>query len=282
MTEEELEAEFREFRREYNTSTFEILQGYFVGYQGKSIKDYELINALDRYTQNDEVVKSIVEGDVFLGKIVPRFFESKRQPINRCNKVPHSWNYLVVGSHNSAQALEMVKGNFCNGMTLQGLLCNKYARYKSEIFEELKYKLDFSAIIYDKQKHSLIAGNTTQYSTYSTLYYGYIEDQLIFSNNEEIIDTFCDEIFVMPPNAYMQDGLLYWSNGQKLLWSPERVKTTKKVIAELEGKVASLESKLDNLEEKYNMLLSYYLGEQEEKHISSKVIVKKHDYNKIP
>lgn len=272
MTLQELEDEFREFRMEYNTNTMEILQGYFVGYKGDWIRDYELIDALNKYARSDEVVKSVAERGVFLGKIVPRAFENYRQPLNRCKKVSNSYDYLVVGSHNLDQAMEMMRGKFGYIWSLQSLLCNQYAWCKSEIFESLRDKLDFSAVIYDKKEQSLIAGNTTQHSAYSTLYYGYHEDKkygLMFSNNAEIVDAFCSEVFVMPPNAYVQDGKLYWSNGRRVLQEPKRVKTTKKTIEELEHKVA-------DLEEKYNTLLSYFLSEQEQKeHDSLGTLVKK-------
>lgn len=272
MTLKELEDEFRKFRMEYNTSTMEIVQGYFVGHKGGWIRDYELIDALNKYARGDEVVKSVVEGEVFLGKIVPRVFEHYRQPINRCNEVPNSWDYLVVGSHNSEQAIEMMTGKLGYSWSLQSLLCNKYAWCKSEIFESLRDKLDFSAVIYDKKEQSLIAGNTAQHSAYSTLYYGYYERGeygLTFSNNAEIVDAFCGEVFVMPPNSYMQDRRLYWSDGRRVLQEPRRFKTTKKTIEELEHKV-------EDLEEKYNTLLSYFLSEQEEKeHDSLGTFVKK-------
>lgn len=81
------------------------------------------------------------------------------------------------------------------------------------MFKDLNTYMHFCSVIWDKNKNCMIAGVTEPNSEYIHLYYRYTKKnhKWMFSNNEEILKKFCDEIQEMPNNSYMKDGYRFRS-----------------------------------------------------------------------
>lgn len=77
--------------------------------------------------------------------------------------------------------------------------------------------MHFCSIIYDSNRGSIVAGVTEPNSKYTHLYYGYtkMNHELMFSNDENTLKQFCDEVYEMDENTYMKDGELFTLDGEK-------------------------------------------------------------------
>ena len=59
--------------------------------------------------------------------------------------------------------------------------------------------MDFCLVIWDNKENSLVAAVTKANNDYTHLYYGYTKrnHEMIFSNDKNILNKFCSEIYEM-------------------------------------------------------------------------------------
>lgn len=71
--------------------------------------------------------------------------------------------------------------------------------------------MNFCSVIWDGRTKDLIAGVTNGRKSYTKLYYGYTHnnEELMFSNDAEVLRDFCSEVIEMEANTYMKNGELF-------------------------------------------------------------------------
>lgn len=78
--------------------------------------------------------------------------------------------------------------------------------------------MHFCSVIYDNNSEDIIAGVTEPNSKYTHLYYGYTKrnNEIMFSNDADILQQFCEEVHEMDENTYMKNGELFTIDGDKV------------------------------------------------------------------
>ncbi len=86
-----------------------------------------------------------------------------------------------------------------------------YENYGTDMFEMLSKYMHFCTVIYDYRKQCLIGGVSEPNNEFNNLFYGNSIDRndILFSNNPDILRRYCYEVFKMPNNTYMVNGELY-------------------------------------------------------------------------
>lgn len=149
--------------------------------------------------------------------------------------------------------------------------------------EYLADRMDFCSVIWDGRSKELIAGVTEGSERYSQLFYGYTKEnqEIMFSNDENVLKTFCDEIHKMDSNTYMKNGELYTINGEKIDVSgrePLIKKTRQNADYLLDGLNALLVSiTKESVRQKIEENLEEYLASDDPKKRLSDYIVRELD-----
>lgn len=189
----------------------------FIAYKGTEFRKSEIENALNRICPSNYTVRYKTRDDLIFAKVVYNDYIEDRDP---------HWNgdngILSVNGYNQDE-IERANRNFSNyGIAdsdrYQRITNFMYKDYKTNMFKKLSDYMHFCSVIYDHNSNSIVAGVTEPNSEYTHLYYGYTKQnkELMFSNDENILVQFCDEIVEMSENTYMKNGKLYTLDGEKI------------------------------------------------------------------
>lgn len=195
----------------------------FIAYKGNEIRRSEIKNALVRRCQSNYTVNYQTGDNLIFAKVVFNSYTEDRDP--------HWDNYsgiLTVNGYNQDE-IERANENFSSYKIKdsdrhQRITNFMYRDYKTNMFRKLGEYMHFCSVVWDKNSDSIVAGVTEPNSEYTHLYYGYTKQnhELMFSNDETILEQFCNEITEMQDNTYMKNGELFTLDGEKV----ERGKNT--------------------------------------------------------
>lgn len=195
----------------------------FIAYKGNEIRRNEIQNALERRCPSNYTVNYKTGGNLIFAKVVYNNNTEDRDP---------HWNsdsgILTVNGYNQDEIERAIRNFSSYGIDdsdrYQRITNFMYIDYKANMFRKLGEYMHFCSVVWDRNSDSIIAGVTEPNSEYTHLYYGYTKQnyELILSNDETILEQFCDEITEMQENTYMQNGELFTLDGEKV----ERGKNT--------------------------------------------------------
>lgn len=221
----------------------------FIAYYGIEINNNSITSALTRkcpsnYTVNYKYRLSPYGSDLIFAKIVYNRYREDRDP---------HWDddtgILTVNGYNQIE-IESANMHFSeyainDADRYQRLTNHLYADFQEEMFLKLKKYMHFCSVVWDDHTHELIAGVTEPNDNkYTHLYYGYTrrENEIMFSNDKDILSEFCEDIEEMPSNTYMKNGEFYTLEGEKIQKSgtPTLIKSNKQNADTLIGGLNAL------------------------------------------
>lgn len=193
----------------------------FIAYKGKEFNRSVIMSVLRRICPANYTVfeKYKDEEGLVFAKII-----SGNSYADYCEPYYSSETRVVTVSGYKEEEIENATEAFDYDLKIKNaygyhILINKmYAAIKTDMFEDLANFMSFCSVIYDQDEDSIIAGVTEPNGKYTHLYYGYTKkkSELMYSNDEEVLMEFCDEIHEMPSNTYMKNGILYDLYDEKL------------------------------------------------------------------
>lgn len=203
----------------------------FIAYYGREFEKSEVERALSRICPSGYTVKSRTGDNLIFTKIIYDNYTDDRDP---------HWNsnagVLSVNGYNQneigAACRRFSNYDLTDEDRYQRITNFLYADYKEKMFEKLSRDMHFCSAIWDNNNRYIVAGVTEPNSKYTHLYYGYTRQnrELMFSNDESVLEKFCDEIKEMDDNTYMLNGELYSLDGERIIQSqnPQLIRKDKK------------------------------------------------------
>lgn len=190
----------------------------FIAYSGREFSKDEVLTALRRRCPNNYTVNYKTGDNLIFAKIVyDNYIEDRDSHWNNDGGI------LTVNGYNQDE-IERANRNFSgygidDSDRYQRLTNYMFKDHKTNMFKKLGEFMHFCSVIWDRTSNSIIAGVTEPNSEYTHLYYGYTKQnhELMFSNDETILQQFCDEITEMQENTYMKNGELYTLDGEKVV-----------------------------------------------------------------
>ena len=187
----------------------------FIAYKGQEYDKNDIYRALDRNCPSGYTVKYKTDNDLIFAKVIYDNYTEDRDP-----HYSSDTGILSVNGYNQNE-VERACRNF-SGYGLddadryQRITNFLYGDNRESMFKKLSQYMHFCSVIYDSNRRSIVAGVTEPNSKYTHLYYGYTKrnNELMFSNDETVLQQFCDEIHEMDENTYMKDGELYTLDGE--------------------------------------------------------------------
>ncbi len=187
----------------------------FIAYKGNDINYSQITDALTKICPPDYHVKYITDNDLTMAQIVDADAQNKGPHKNNKNAT------FIVNGYNPDE-LKQLEDDFTiydieDESDFNELTIKMYENIKTKIFKALEDQIHFCAVIWDNKTNSFIAGITEANNQYTQLYYGYTKQnhKLIFSNNKEILQQFCNEVFKMENGTYIKNGEIYTLNGKE-------------------------------------------------------------------
>lgn len=192
----------------------------FITYKGHEILPDRIIEVLGGKYHCNCIVKPIFEDNIVFAK---KSYDKKNP----------SWNEycqnLTVGSYDQDEMEEASKHYYEYPMfipfEIPNILNYFYSDYEEYMFLHLsQYMMNFCIAVWDSVKNSFIAGVRRIPkivgidNEYAHLYYGYVgeNNELMFSNNKNILQQFCKSIYEMEAGTYVKDGEIYTIDGEKV------------------------------------------------------------------
>lgn len=202
----------------------------FIAYKGQEYNYNDICSALSRNCPNFYTVKYKTDSDLIFAKIVYDNYIEDRDPHYNSNT-----RILSVNGYNQDEieraCSEFSKYGIDDSDKYQRITNFLYGDNRESMFKKLSQYMHFCSVIYDINKGSIIAGVTKPNSQYTHLYYGYtkMNHELMFSNDESVLKSFCDELYEMDENTYMKDGELFTLDGERIEKdkNPALIKKTK-------------------------------------------------------
>ena len=208
---------------------------YFIAYVGHDYTRDEICegfekviprcdNSILRSEYNYKIKKECNVGITFVKLVYPKNFDE-----NTDLREPY-WNdntgiLTVSGFHNEEMSgvfegynIEDLYDVEDNPMLYHRTINHLYDKFRNRLFEVLyEEDLHICSCIYDNDSATFICGVTEPDNEYTHLYYGYTSknNELMFSNCEDILKEFCNSVYEMPNNTYMYDGEMYSVYGKK-------------------------------------------------------------------
>ena len=189
----------------------------FIAYKGQEYEKDDIYSALYRIHPTNYTVKRIPGNNLIFAKIVYNSYTEDRDPHYNSRT-----GIMSVNGYNQDEA-ERACGKFpkygINDPDRYQRITNcLYADSRENMFKELSQYMHFCSVIYDNNSGDIIAGVTEPNSKYTHLYYGYTKsnNEIMFSNDEDILQQFCDEVHEMNKNTYMKNGELFTLDGVKV------------------------------------------------------------------
>ena len=196
---------------------------YFIAYKGREFRYDDIISALRKKCPSGYTVNHRTADNLIFAKIVYDDYLFDREP-----HLNGDAGFLIVNGYNQDE-ISRANNHFSDysiddSDRYQRLINYMYRDYQTDMFKKLSTYMHFCSVIWNRDSNTIVAGVTEPDSQYTHLYYGYTKqnDELMFSNNENILKKFCDEIAEMQENTYMKNGEFYTLDGEKI----EKDKTT--------------------------------------------------------
>ncbi len=168
----------------------------FVAYKGGEVSPSmlrdRLVQLCDQNGISHQKIKSLVNIDVAMFKI-NLTSSLEKEPL--CSSYYESC--LVSSYDQLPQDLKM----FSSHSLVFGI---QYLMYKEMMFQGTR-SVSFCSVLYDRKQ----AGITEKKDPNVHLYYGYTKEkrEMMFSNEREVLESFCDSICEMHSNTYMKNGI---------------------------------------------------------------------------
>lgn len=220
---------------------------WFVAYKGVDINLNDITNALKRICPNSYTVRTKTGNNLNFSKIVYASYEDDRDP-----HWDNDSGILTVNGYIQSEIQAAVrtysKYNINDEDRYQRLTNYMYREYGTNIFNKLKEYMHFCTVIWDRNTNSLIAGVSEPANDFTHLYYGYTgrNHEVMFSNNEELLKQFCDEVKEMENNTYMKNGVLFTLDGTEIKEDASLIKNTRENADFLIGGLNSLLIQITN------------------------------------
>ena len=189
----------------------------FIAYKGNEIRRNEIQNALERRCPSNYTVNYKTGGNLIFAKVVYNNNTEDRDP---------HWNsdsgILTVNGYNQDEIERAIRNFSSYGIDdsdrYQRITNFMYIDYKANMFRKLGEYMHFCSVVWDRNSDSIIAGVTEPNSKYTHLYYGYTKrnNEIMFSNDADILQQFCEEVHEMDENTYMKNGELFTIDGDKV------------------------------------------------------------------
>jgi len=190
----------------------------FIAYKGNDYTENDITRKLREKCSSYYTVRTLnrSEKGVIFSKIVYENYSSDRDPyFNSQTKIG------TVSGYDQAEATTVINKRYdVNDPDKYHLLFNKgFKDHREKIFESLaKEKMHFCSVIWDEKNDDLIAGVTSPIDQYTHLYYGLTKTsgEIMYSNDREVLEYFCNDVKEMDNNTYMKNGEIYSLEGQLL------------------------------------------------------------------
>lgn len=188
---------------------------YFIAYHGDDVSKDEIeVELRKRYRSSEQTVKMEGNHGETFGKIVLSSYVDDRDPY-----YDNTSGVTSVNGYNQTEIGRMIN-NYDLGITDDDQYSRAtnymYRKFGNRMFKKME-NLHVCVAIYDVRKGELLAGVTEPNNQYTHLYYGHTSPnhEVMFSNNEELLKEFCNDVVEMPANSYMVDNQLYDLDGNK-------------------------------------------------------------------
>lgn len=191
----------------------------FIAYKGSEFNQTEIVRCLEAICPTQYKVKTIVrnQSNLVMAKIVYNSYKEDRDPYFLSNRT------IAVSGYCQSEIEKTIKASefSIDDPDKYHLLINAlYVEKELNLFKTLNEYMHFCTVIWDEPKQKLIAGVTIPKSNNRNthLYYGFTKKnkEVIFSNDQNILYNFCDEVKEMQANTYMVDDIIYNFNGDVL------------------------------------------------------------------
>ena len=254
----------------------------FVAYQGREFSNHNIVARLNRDCPSGYTVKSSTKPNdgVVFAKIVYDNYVDDRDP-NQSQA-----GIMTVSGYDQDEISRAVRDystyNIDDSDKYHVLINRLFKDNGERVFSYLADRMDFCSVIWDGRSKELIAGVTEGSDRYSQLFYGYTKEnqEIMFSNDENVLRTFCDEVHKMDSNTYMKNGELYTIDGEKINSGREPLikKTRQNADYLLDGLNALLVSiTKESVRQKIEENLEEYLASDDPKKRLSDYIVRELD-----
>lgn len=201
---------------------------WFIAYMGHEIDKGDILNVLRRACQNDYAVNRKVIDDLIFAKIVYGTYLEDRDPYwNSENGIFTVNGYDQLEIKNANRTFS--KYNISDEDRYQRLTNYVYGDYGTDMFKTLGEHMNFCSVIWNRADNSIVAGVTEPKGQYTHLYYGYTRrnHEIMFSNNQEIIKQFCENVMEMEHNTYMKNGEIFTLDGKPFKKGTSMIKNTR-------------------------------------------------------
>ncbi len=254
----------------------------FIAYKGKDYDVDDISNKLRQICPYYYNVKVNTRDDygVIFAKIVYDSYTQDRDPYyNSQTKI------LTVSGYNQQEISRAISNysrySIDDNDRYHTLINKLYKDSGEDVFRKLSDTMDFCSVIWDERNKSLIAGVTDSESTYTSLFYGSTKKsgEIMFSNDKDVLEHFCDNVKQMEANTYMKNGELYKITGEKIETSDHLIKRTRENADNLlDGLNALLVSiTKESVRDKIEANLEEYLESDDPKKRLTDYIVKELD-----
>lgn len=164
------------------------------------------------------------------------------------------------GEMENVNAFFIAKNGFTRSFTASKIPYELYCKFGEKMLEKVEnfyFHFHFCFVIIDRNGN-IIAGVTEPNNDYTHLFYGYTKEmkKLMFSNNQDVLKNFCDEIIEMDNYSYMLNGTMYSIDGKetsqlnKKIIDSKKMKMISQKEREMDKKdIKSIDSIMDNLKE---------------------------------
>ena len=198
---------------------------YFVAYKGEDVRTDAIQECLEgKYRSEDFDVKWAFDEDLKFAKIVLSMYSSDRDPFQdgRGNTFVSGYNQEEFGRIIRDTGADI--GDEDRYHTILPLL---YYRYQLDFFKKINGT--HTCTVFSTKNGDLIGGVTTPNNQYTHLYYGYTSpnNEIMFSNNKDILNALCHDVKEMPENTYMKNGTIYNFDGVEFNSNEQLIRNTK-------------------------------------------------------
>lgn len=257
--------------------------GAFVAYRGGEYSLSDIINELNKACPSGYVVKNENNSTtgVCFAKVVYANYSNDRDPYYDSR----NGNMFVSGyvqNEISRAVGDFAYYNIDDSDKYHMLIAKVYKDNGEKVFNCLSDYMGFCSVIWDNNSGKLIGGVTEGRKKYTKLYYGYtpMNNELMFSNDLDVLKNFCNDVREMADNTYMKDGKIYTLVGKEIAQDSEPLIKNTRENADflLEGLNALLVSiTKESVRQKIENNLDEYLASDDPKKKLSDYIVKELD-----
>ncbi len=247
-----------------------MVQAIFIAYIGSDVSTTEIKTVLEKANQDSNYTVKVKqcgrENETIFGKIVHSNYTDDRDPYYDDNLL-NVGGYDLNKLHQTAQRIVNGRYNPNDNDREQKIFRSAYRDFKEDMFSLMSNQMPFSCAIYDKRSNTFIVGRGENAEEYADLFYGYtkIDNNIMFSNNENVLLQFCNE-------AIPIDEFTYYKNGEFVQYKTKATAktTTEKYIKENYANARGILNGINSiLEEVTNVKLKQSIEEAFNEYFSS-------------